>query len=31
LKQKKDDANGLENAMINAIKEQAKKKKYTWE
>ena len=28
--QKKDAKNGLENAMINAIKEQAKKKKYTW-
>ena len=30
LKQKKDSANGLENAMTKAIKEQAKKKKYTW-
>jgi len=30
LEQKKDDANGLENAMTNAIKEQAKRKKYTW-
>ncbi|WP_308991387.1 vWA domain-containing protein [Mariniflexile litorale] len=28
--QKKDNKNGLENAMTNAIKEQAKKKKYTW-
>ncbi len=26
----KEDANGLENAMTKAIKEQAKKKKYTW-
>ena len=31
LKQKKDNTNGLENAMTKAIKEQAKKKKYTWE
>jgi len=30
LKQKKEHANGLENAMTNAIKEQAKRKKYTW-
>ncbi|MFG6684934.1 hypothetical protein ACGK9U_00005 [Mariniflexile sp. HNIBRBA6329] len=30
-KQKTDTKNGLENAMTNAIKEQAKKKKYTWE
>lgn len=28
--QKKEHANGLENAMTKAIKEQAKKKKYTW-
>ncbi len=28
--QKKDHSNGLENAMINAIKKQAKKKDYTW-
>jgi hypothetical protein len=28
--QKTDTKNGLENAMTNAIKEQAKKKKYTW-
>ncbi|MEN3323450.1 vWA domain-containing protein [Mariniflexile soesokkakense] len=28
--QKTDAKNGLENAMTNAIKEQAKKKKYTW-
>ena len=31
LKQKKENTNGLENAMTKAIKEQAKKKKYTWE
>ena len=30
LKHKKEDANGLENAMTKAIKEQAKKKQYTW-
>ncbi|MBP0904620.1 VWA domain-containing protein [Mariniflexile gromovii] len=30
-KQKTDTKNGLENAMTNAIKEQAKRKKYTWE
>jgi len=29
-KQKTDDKNGLENAMTNAIKAQAKKKNYTW-
>jgi len=29
-KQKTDGDNGLENAMTKAIKEQAKKKKYTW-
>ena len=28
---KKKSSNGLENAMTKAIKEQAKKKKYTWE
>lgn len=28
--QQKDDSNGLENAMIKAIKTQAKEKKYTW-
>jgi hypothetical protein len=28
--QKKDNSNGLENAMINALKKQAKKKDYTW-
>ncbi|MGC1471848.1 MAG: vWA domain-containing protein [Psychroserpens sp.] len=28
--QKEDENNSLENAMINAIKTQAKKKKYTW-
>ncbi|WP_396602254.1 VWA domain-containing protein [Algibacter sp. R77976] len=28
--QKSEQANNLENAMTNAIKEQAKKKKYTW-
>jgi len=28
--QKKDHSNGLENAMINALKKQAKKKDYTW-
>ncbi|WP_298498326.1 VWA domain-containing protein [uncultured Algibacter sp.] len=28
--QKSEKANNLENAMTNAIKEQAKKKKYTW-
>lgn len=31
LKHKKENTNGLENAMTKAIKEQAKKKKYTWE
>ena len=30
-KQKTKDANGLENAMTNAIKAQAKKKNYSWE
>ncbi len=30
LEHKKENANGLENAMTKAIKEQAKKKKYTW-
>ena len=30
LDHKKENANGLENAMTKAIKEQAKKKKYTW-
>lgn len=30
LKQQKENTNGLENAMIKAIKEQAKKKKFTW-
>ena len=29
--QKTENKNGLENAMTKAIKEQAKKKKYTWE
>ncbi|MDD7884448.1 VWA domain-containing protein [Flavivirga sp. 57AJ16] len=29
-KQKKDTDNGLENAMTKAIKEQAKRKKYSW-
>ena len=29
--QKKENANGLENAMTKAIKEQAKRKKYSWE
>ncbi len=29
LKHKKEDVNGLENAMTKAIKEQAKKKQYT--
>lgn len=29
--QKTDTKNGLENAMTNAIKEQAKKKQYTWQ
>jgi len=29
-KQKTEKSNGLENAMTKAIKEQAKKKKYTW-
>ncbi|CAH8281345.1 von Willebrand factor type A domain-containing protein [Mariniflexile fucanivorans] len=29
--QKTDAKNGLENAMTNAIKEQAKRKKYTWQ
>lgn len=28
--QKKDHSNGLENAMISALKKQAKKKDYTW-
>ena len=31
LKQQKDQKNGLEGAMIKAIKSQAKKRKYTWE
>ena len=31
LKQHKDQKNGLENAMLEAIKSQAEKKKYTWE
>jgi hypothetical protein len=31
LKQKKENTNSLENAMVKAIKEQAKKKKYSWE
>ncbi len=31
LQQQKDDTNGLENAMINAIKTQAKAKKYSWQ
>lgn len=31
LKHQKKEANGLESAMINAIKEQAKKKNYKWE
>ncbi|GAA4960017.1 vWA domain-containing protein [Algibacter aquimarinus] len=31
FKQKKDNTNSLENAMTKAIKEQAKKKKYSWE
>jgi len=30
LDHKKENSNGLENAMTKAIKEQAKKKKYTW-
>lgn len=30
LEQQKEDANGLENAMIKAIKAQAKQKNYTW-
>jgi len=30
LEQKKEQANGLENAMTKAIKEQAKRKKYSW-
>ena len=30
LEHKKDNSNGLENAMTKAIKEQAKNKKYTW-
>ncbi|WP_298237546.1 vWA domain-containing protein [uncultured Algibacter sp.] len=30
LNQKKNNTNNLENAMTKAIKEQAKKKKYTW-
>lgn len=30
LDHKKENANGLENAMTKAIKEQAKKKKFTW-
>ncbi|KJD32470.1 von Willebrand factor type A [Tamlana nanhaiensis] len=30
LKQQKEKTNGLENAMIKAIKDQAKKKKYSW-
>lgn len=31
LQQQKQDDNGLENAMIKAIKTQAKQKRYTWE
>ena len=31
LKQQKENINGLENAMIKAIKEQAKKKKYSFQ
>ncbi|XCF06993.1 vWA domain-containing protein [Tamlana crocina] len=31
LKQQKENTNGLENAMIKAIKEQAKKKKYSFQ
>lgn len=31
LKQSKESSNGLENAMTKAIKEQAKKKRYTWQ
>ncbi|WOD42116.1 vWA domain-containing protein [Hwangdonia lutea] len=31
LEHKKENANGLENAMTKAIKEQAKKKKYSWD
>lgn len=31
LQQQKEDDNGLENAMIKAIKTQAKKKNYSWE
>ena len=31
LKQDKEKANGLENALIKAIKEQAKRKRYTWQ
>ncbi|SFZ90821.1 hypothetical protein SAMN05428642_1011158 [Flaviramulus basaltis] len=31
LKHQKENSNSLENAMTKAIKEQAKKKKYTWE
>jgi von Willebrand factor type A domain len=31
LKQQKENTNGLENAMINAIKTQAKKKNYKWD
>lgn len=31
LQQQKEDDNGLENAMIKAIKKQAKRKNYSWE
>ena len=31
MQQQKTDTNGLENAMINAIKTQAKQKNYKWE
>ncbi|MCF7568346.1 VWA domain-containing protein [Sabulilitoribacter arenilitoris] len=31
LDHKKENSNGLENAMTKSIKEQAKKKKYTWD
>lgn len=31
LKQNKENSNGLESAMMKAIKDQAKKKKYTWQ
>lgn len=30
LKHQKENSNGLENAMVKAIKEQAQKKKYSW-